>query len=161
MAIEPQFANYDSPARLDDMHCFRPWSYTPIKHWAETCQHTQMPIFINEFGGPGVYGWGDADADGVGGVCGTNGEAAMFGTTNTSEPCSPVDYADTYHVDTHARMSFMAQSLSSSSCVYALAMCLQRPSTDAVHSIKWNGMGFDPCNHDDALQVCNTIFISP
>ena len=49
-----------------------------------------------------MYGWGDADADGVGGAYGANGETAMFGATNTSEPCSPVDYADTYHADTHA-----------------------------------------------------------
>jgi len=75
------------------MHCFGPWSYTPVKHWTETCQpYTQMPIFVNEFGGPDVYGWGD----GVGDACGANGEAAMYGGTNTPEPCSPVEFAHTH-----------------------------------------------------------------
>jgi len=53
-----------------------------------------MPIFINEFGGPDVYGWGD----GVGDVGGANGEAAMYGGTNTPEPCLLVDFAHT-HLD--------------------------------------------------------------
>ena len=57
-----------------------------------------MPIFINEFGGPDVYGWGD----GVGDACGANGEAAMYGGTNTPEPCSPVDYTHTHHTETHS-----------------------------------------------------------
>ena len=71
--------------------------YAPIKHWAETCQpYTQMLIFINEFGGPDVYGWGG----GVGNACGANGEAAMYGATNTPEPCSLVDFAHTHHTET-------------------------------------------------------------
>jgi len=41
-----------------------------------------------------VYGW----ADGVGDACSTNGEAAMYGGTNTPEPCSPVDYAVTHQM---------------------------------------------------------------
>ena len=39
-----------------------------------------------------MYGWGN----GVGNVCGANGEAAMYGGTNMPEPCSPVDYAHTH-----------------------------------------------------------------
>ena len=56
-----------------------------------------MLIFIDEFGGLGVYGWGDGDSDSVGGGCSANGEAAMFGDTNMSEPFSPVDYVHTHH----------------------------------------------------------------
>jgi len=63
---------------------------TPVKHWTETCQpYTQMPIFINEFGGPDVYGWGD----GVGDACGANGKAAMYGGT--------VDYIKMHYVCMH------------------------------------------------------------
>ena len=38
-----------------------------------------------------MYGWGDS----VGDACGANGEAAMYGATNTPEPCSPVDFVHT------------------------------------------------------------------
>ena len=45
-----------------------------------------------------MYGWGD----GVGDAGGANGEAAMYGATNTPEPCSPVDFAHTtHHTETH------------------------------------------------------------
>ncbi|KAL4064694.1 hypothetical protein V8B97DRAFT_1987110 [Scleroderma yunnanense] len=93
VATDPPFSSYDSPG-LHDMHSFRPWSYTPVKHWADTCQpFTQMPIFINEFGG---YGWGNGDMNGIDGGCdGTVGE----GTYGTTPEHSPVEYT---HTHTHA-----------------------------------------------------------
>ena len=92
IVIEPLFANYNTPG-LNNMDCFRPWSYAPVKHWAEACQpYTQMLIFIIEFGGPDMYGWGDC----VGDVCSANGKVAMYGGTNMPEPCSPVDYMHTH-----------------------------------------------------------------
>lgn len=71
-----------------------------MKHWAETCEpYPQMPIFINEFGGSGVYEWGNGDIDGVRGGYGAPG---MYGATSAPDPCSPVDYTHTHHTHPHA-----------------------------------------------------------
>jgi len=100
-----------------------------------------------------VYEWGD----GVGDACGANGEVAMYGATNTPEPCSPVEFAPTHHTETH----MAARALSLTLCMCVLGMGLRRSSTDhdAMFTL-WNGTECDPCHDTMPFQVCNTIFIS-